>query len=46
MGNTYEQARKETLALQVLILKIKELIDEHLKEGCKGHQKGDAIKDG
>ncbi|NQT56103.1 MAG: hypothetical protein HQ551_07730 [Desulfobacteraceae bacterium] len=33
-----EKDRKETLALQILILRIKELIDKHLKEGCKGHQ--------
>ena len=52
MNKLYEQERKKFLAQQVLILKIKELIDEHLREDCKGHQaelrliKSDLIKDG
>jgi len=49
---TYESERKKFLAQQLLILKIRDLIDGYLKADCKGHQaelrliKGDAIKDG
>lgn len=36
--DSYEKERKQLLAQQILILKIKGLVDEHLKKESEGHQ--------